>query len=144
MTKEKELDKQNAKIKNPRGLFGFRSESALQLAKMKSNLLIREIADLYVEYDQEYFKSIIRKYVNSDMTVLEVIHLYYSFGYYKKTAIQAAYELETYDAIMEYSDEFDLYSMNPNNLIAEGIEIFNNSNVSEVIANFSLTLFISA
>ena len=25
--------------------------------------------------------------------------------------------------------------MNPNNLIAEGIEIFNNSNVSEVIAN---------
>lgn len=133
--KEKELEKQNAKIRKPRGLFGFRSESALQLAKMKSNHLIREIADLYVEYDQEYFKNIIRKYVNSDMTVLEVIHLYYSFGYYKKTAIQAAYELETYDAIMEYSNEFDLYSMNPNNLIAEGIEIFNKSNVSEVIAN---------
>lgn len=133
--KEKELEKQNAKIRKPRGLFGFRSESALQLAKMKSNHLIREIADLYVEYDQEYFKNIIRKYVNSDMTVLEVIHLYYSFGYYKKTAIQAAYELETYDSIMEYSNEFDLYSMNPNNLIAEGIEIFNKSNVSEVIAN---------
>ena len=133
--KEKELEKQNAKVRNPRGLFGFKSESTLQLAKMKSSHLIREIADLYVEYDKEYFKSIMRKHVNADMTVLEIIHLYYSFGYYKKTAIQSAYELETYDSIMEYSNDFDLYSMNPNNLIAEGIEIFNKSDVSEVIAN---------
>ena len=44
--------------------------------KLESVALANELYKLYKEYDQEYFKSIIRKYVNSDMTVLEVIHLY--------------------------------------------------------------------
>ena len=69
------------------------------------------------------------------MTVSEVLHLYYSYDYYKKDAIRRAYELEDYQSIIEYSDEYDFYSMNPNNIIAEGIEVFNDSNVSEVIAN---------
>lgn len=133
--KEKELDKQNAKVKNPRGLFGFKSESALQLAKMKSNHLVRELTELYAQYDEEYFKSVIIKNVNSDMTVLDVLHLYYSYDYYKKDAVRKAYELDNYNSIMDYSNDYDLYSMNPNNLIAEGIEIFNQSDVSEVIAN---------
>ena len=133
--KEKELDKQNAKVKNPRGLFGFKSDSALQLAKMKSSHLVRDLAELYKEYDKEYFKDIIYKNINSDMSVLDVLHLYYSYDFYKKDAIMRAYELDNYNSIIEYSNDYDLYSMNPNNIIAEGIEIFNQSNVSEVIAN---------
>ena len=133
--KEKELDKQNEKVKNPRGLFGFKSESALQMAKMKSNHLVRELVELYNEFDEELIKNIVTKNINTDMTVLDVLHLYYSYDYYKKDAIRRAYELEDYKTIIEYSDEYDFYSMNPNNLIAEGIEIFNQSNVSEVIAN---------
>ena len=133
--KEKELDKQNAKVKKPRGLFGFKSESALKLAKMKSSHLVRELADLYSKYDEEYIKEIVIKNISQDMTVSEVLHLYYSYDYYKKDAIRRAYELEDYQSIIEYSDEYDFYSMNPNNIIAEGIEVFNDSNVSEVIAN---------
>lgn len=133
--KEKELDKHNAKVKNPRGLFGFKSDSTLQLAKMKSSHLVRELSDLYKEYDKEYFKDVIIKNINEDMSVLDVLHLYYSYDYYKKDAIMRAYELDNYNSIIEYSNDYDLYSMNPNNIIAEGIEVFNESNVSEVIAN---------
>ena len=133
--KEKELDKENAKIANPKGILGLRSESSLQLARIKSNHIIRELTELYVEYDQEYFKNVILNNIHSDMCVLDVLHLYYSYDFYKKTAIQKAYELDNYKSIIEYSDDYDIYSMNPNNLIAEGIEIFNESNVSEVIAN---------
>lgn len=133
--KEKELDKQNEKVKKPRGIFGFKSESVLQMAKMKSNHLVRELVELYNEFDAELIKEIVTKNINPDMTALDVLHLYYSYDYYKKDAIRRAYELEDYKSIIEYSDEYDLYSMNPNNLIAEGIEVFNQSNVSEVIAN---------
>ena len=133
--KEKELDKENAKIANPKGILGLRSESSLQLARIKSNHIIRELTELYVEYDQEYFKNVILNNIHSDMCVLDVLHLYYSYDFYKKMAIQKAYELDNYKSIIEYSDDYDIYSMNPNNLIAEGIEIFNESNVSEVIAN---------
>ena len=105
------------------------------LAKMKSSHLVRELADLYSKYDDEYIKEIVIKNISQDMTVSEVLHLYYSYDYYKKDAIRRAYELEDYQSIIEYSDEYDFYSMNPNNIIAEGIEVFNDSNVSEVIAN---------
>ena len=133
--KEKELDKQNKIIKNPRGLFGIKSDSKLQLAKMKSSHLVRELTELYDEYDKQYFKDVINKNITPNMTVLEVLHLFYSYDYYKKEIIKNTYELETYESIIEYSNEYDLYSMNPNNLIAEGIEVFTESNVSEVISN---------
>ena len=80
-------------------------------------------------------EGIIIKNISQDMTASEVLHLYYSYDYYKKDAIRRAYELQDYQSIIQYSDEYDFYSMNPNNIIAEGIEVFNESNVSEVMAN---------
>ena len=132
---EKELDKYNSILNKPKGLFNFRRESTMQLARMKSSHLTRKLVELYEEFDKEYFKEILYKNIHPDMTISDVLNLYYSYDYYKKCDIQKSYELTDYASVMDYSNEFDFYSMNPNNLIAEGIEVFNPSEVEDVIAN---------
>lgn len=133
--KEKELDKLNKKIFGNKGLFKINDEKDLKKLKSESVRIAKELYDLYKLHDQEYFKSHIMSVLGSSMTISDVLNIYYSFDYFKKLAIQKAYELEDYDEIIKLSDSFYLFATNPLNVIISGIPVFEEANISKVIAN---------
>ena len=61
--------------------------------------------------------------------------LYYSFDHFKKMSIQKAFEINSYDEIMEYSNSFDLYAIDSTNVIITGIPVFEETNLPRVISN---------
>ena len=123
--KEAELEKINKKIFGSKISFlDFRSESNMKKLKAESLYVAKELYELYKKYDKEYFKD------NSDL-----LTLYYSFDFVKKLAIQRVYNITDYNEIIKYSDTFDLFAMNPLNMIVAGIPIFGTENIARVIAN---------
>ncbi|MGM9877723.1 MAG: hypothetical protein ACI33S_03645 [Bacilli bacterium] len=134
--KEKELDKCNKVIFHESSkLFDTLFKNKVEKTKILANHYVTELMELYNKYDEEVNKDRIRKMVSIDTTVEDVLHLYYSFDYLKKSDIQKSYETNDYDEIIDISSDFDLYSMNPNNLIVKGIKIFDDYNLSSIIAN---------
>ena len=134
--KEKELDKCNKVIFHESSkLFDTLFKNKVEKTKILANHYVNELMELYNKYDDEVNKDRIRKMVSVDTTVEDVLHLYYSFDYLKKSDIQKSYETNDYDEIIDISNDFDLYSMNPNNLIVKGIKIFDDYNLSSIIAN---------
>ena len=61
--------------------------------------------------------------------------MYYSYDYFKKLVIQKVYGLDSYDAIIQYSDNFDLFAMNAMNIIISGVPIFQDVDVPRIIVN---------
>ena len=59
--------------------------------------------------------------------------MYYSFDYFKKTAIKKVFEIKNYEDLVTFSESFDLFAMNLNNVIMSGVFLFNKENVSSVI-----------
>ena len=116
-------------------LFGFSNNNSIKKAKLESIKLAKELYELYKIYDQEYFKEKVLIVLNSSLTVSELLHLYYSFDYFKKVAIKKAFNITAHDEIKKYSDDFDLFAMNPNNVVVNGVSIFEDNNISQVIIN---------
>ena len=69
------------------------------------------------------------------MTVADVLYLYSSFDYFKKKTLQNVFKLTTYDDIKRYSESFDLFAMNPSNVIVSGILVFDETNIPKTIVN---------
>ena len=69
------------------------------------------------------------------MSVADVLHLYSSFDYFKKKTLQNVFKLTTYDDIKRYSESFDLFAMNPSNVIVSGILVFDETNIPKTIVN---------
>jgi hypothetical protein len=90
---------------------------------------------LYKEFDQCYFKDKVLSILSSSLTISELLHLYYSFDYFKKVAIKRVYDLTSYDDVIKYSDSFDLFAMNPTNIIINGVALFEESDIAKVIMN---------
>ena len=135
-TKEKELDKLNRKIFGGRpGFFEFKSDNDLKHLKIDSVRKAKELYELYKEYDKEYFKDRVLSILNSSITVADVLNLYYSFDYFKKLAIQKVYKITEYEEIIKYSNNFDLYAMDPTNIIITGVPIFEETDIARIIAN---------
>ena len=135
-TKENELEKLNKKIFSGKpGLFEFRSDSALKQLKLQSVLKAKELYELYKTYDVEYFKDKVMMILNDTLTISDVLNLYYSFDYFKKLTIQKVYNITDYDEIIKYSDNFDLFAMNPTNIIITGVPIFSSNNIAKTISN---------
>ena len=135
-TKENELEKLNKKIFSGKpGLFEFRSDSALKQLKLQSVLKAKELYELYKNYDIEYFKDKVMMILNDTLTISDVLNLYYSFDYFKKLTIQKVYNITDYDEIIKYSDNFDLFAMNPTNIIITGVPIFSSNNIAKTISN---------
>lgn len=129
--KEKELDKLNKKI------FGktlFKDFNLKQL-KLESIQKAKELYELYKKYDDEYFKDKVLKILNNTLTISDVLNLYYSYDYFKKLVIQGVYNINNYEEIIKYSDDFDLFAMNPTNIIITGVNIFEENDIARVIAN---------
>lgn len=134
--KEKELEKINKKIfggKFP--FFELKKEKNIKQLKSESIAKTKELYELYKIYDEKYFDSKVLENLNKNITVSDVLNLYYSFDYFKKKAIQKSYETNSYDEIIQYSNSFDLYAIDSTNIIIAGIPIFEESNLPRIISN---------
>ena len=103
--------------------------------KIDSIKLAKELYDMYKAYDNEFFKLKVLTILTRSLTVAELLHLYYSFDYFKKMAIKKVFNITNYDEIIKYSDSFDLFAMNPTNIITKGIFVFDEGNVAKIIIN---------
>ena len=134
--KENELEKINKKVFSGKpGLFEFKNDNDLKRLKRDSVFRAKELYELYKTYDIEYFKSRIMDILSETLSVSDVLNLYYSYDYFKKLTIQKVYNLKDYESILKYSENFDLFAMNPTNIIIAGVPIFSDTNISKTIAN---------
>lgn len=136
LEKEKKLSGINKKIFGNRILFFKQVDpEEIKTLKVDSTNLAQEIFKLYKEYDKEYIKSKTLKTLNKSYTISEFLNLYYSFDYFKKEAIKRVFEINDYDELMRIANNFDLFAMNPTNVIMDGTTLFENSDVSKIIVN---------
>ena len=134
--KEKELEKINKKIFGGKlSFFEFKKDKDLKNLKTDSIAKTKELYELYKQYDEKYFYSKVLQNLNKNVTISEVLNLYYSFDYFKKIAIQKAYETNSYEEIIQYSNSFDLYAIDSTNIIITGIPVFEESNLPRIISN---------
>lgn len=134
--KELELHKLNKKIFSGKpGLFEFKSDNDLNRLKRESVFIANNIYELYKSYDIEIFKEKIVEILSHTLSISDVLNLYYSHDYFKKIALQNIYNLKDYDTILKYSENFDLFAMNPTNIIMLGVPAFKEINIPEIIAN---------
>ena len=103
--------------------------------KIESVSKAKELYELYKEKDEEYFKTKVLAILNKNTTVSDVLHLYYSFDYFQKLEIQNSYEINSYDEIIKYSNDLDLYAMDPTNIVISDMSIFEEMNIPKIIAN---------
>ena len=73
--------------------------------------------------------------LSNTLTIMDVLNLYYSFDYFKKLAISKAYNTTNFEEISKYSENFDLFAMNTTNIIVAGLPVFDERNISKIIAN---------
>lgn len=134
--KEKELYKLNKKIFGGRpGFFEFKSDSNLKQMKINSVCIAKELYELYQKYDKAYFKDKVLQILNNTISISDILNLYYSYDYFKKITIQRVYNLGTYEEIEELSEKFDLYAMNPTNIIVNGLLVFSDTDIAKIIIN---------
>ena len=134
--KENKLDKLNSKvIGNEPKLFNFQNDNQTKQIKINTVKEAKELYTMYKEYDKEYFKEKVLKILSSTLSVSDLLHLYYSFDFYKKAAISKVFNTNIYAEIVKYSEEFDLFAMNPLNVITSGVMIFEQVNISKIIMN---------
>ncbi len=132
---ENKLYKLNKKIFNSDRPFLGIKEKNLKELKFESIKLANGLKELYQKYIEEYFRIKVLSTLNTSFTVNDLLHLYYSFDFYKKTAIKKIYELNSYEDLLEYSDIFDLFAMNPTNVIVCSAFTYEENIVSKVIVN---------
>lgn len=132
--KEKELYKINNKI-NGKALFKFKKidNNEIKNLKLESINLAKELYKLYKKHDEEYFKSKVLSILSKSFTIANFLELYYSFDYFKKTAIKNVFKISNYEDLIVFSESFDLFAMNLNNVIMPGVFIFDKEDVSSII-----------
>ena len=67
--------------------------------------------------------------------ISDVVRLYYSYNFFKKETFAQVFNLTTYNEIVELCDEFDDFAANPTNIIINGINTFEDTDVASVICN---------
>jgi hypothetical protein len=134
--KEAKLEKLNKKIfSDGLGFFMFKNNNTIKELKSTSIKLAKELYELYKEYEQECFNDKVLSILTNSLTIPELLHLYYSYDYFKKKAIKKVFDVTTYDEVIKYSEEFDLFAMNPTNVIIKGVTVFEENNLARVIMN---------
>ncbi len=132
---EKNLAKLNRKIfNNPSKLLNFKQEDKKDL-KIESVKIARGLKELYKKYDDENFDVKVINIINKNFALKDLLHLYYSFDYYKKEAISASYDLETYEELVDYSESFDIFAMDETNVIICPVTGFDEASIARVIIN---------
>ena len=133
-TKEKELYKINKKILSKSKIFNKKMTTEEEnKIKLDSVNMANELYKLYKEYEAEYFNNKVLLKLNESFTISEFLELYYSFDYFKKLAINEVFKISNYDELITFSENFDLFAMNLNNVIMSGVLLFDKEDVSNVI-----------
>lgn len=132
--KEKNLYKINNKL-NGKVFFNFKklTKEELNSLKLETITLANELYKMYKTYDQEYFKNKVLTNLSKSFTISDFLELYYSFDYFKKNAIKKVYNINNYEELITFSENFDLFAMNLNNVIMSGVLLFDKEDVSSVI-----------
>ena len=52
-----------------------------------------------------------------------------------KMAIKEVFELTNYNEVVQYSDSFNLFAMNPTNIVINGVSLFEENDIAKVIIN---------
>ncbi len=132
---ERNLNKINKKIKKGNSKVFKPKESVIKSLKFESLKLAKKLYEMYQDLIKEYFYSKIQLVISSSFTIKDLLNLYYSFDYYKKEAIKNCYEIENHDQLIDFSNEFDMFAKNPNNVIVCSVMSFDETSVAKVIMN---------
>ncbi len=132
---ERNLNKVNKKIMSSKVKVFRPKESELKALKFESLKIAKKLYEMYQNLTKEYFNSKVYEVLNNSFSINDFLNLYYSFDYYKKEAIKESYDIETHNQLMEYSDDFDIFAMNPNNVIVCSVMSFDEVSISKVIMN---------
>lgn len=133
-TKEKALYKLNKKI-NSKSKFKNKKmdKEAVKAIKLETVNLANELYKLYKEHEQEYFKSKVIPKLTEAFSIANFLEIYYSFDYFKKNAIVDVFKITNYEELITFSESFDLFAMNLNNVIMSGVMLFDKEDVSSII-----------
>jgi len=132
--KEKHLYKLNKKILSKSKIFNKKlSTDDENKIKLESVNMSNELYKLYKEYETEYFNNKVLLNLNESFTISQFLELYYSFDYFKKIAINEVFKISNYEELISFSENFDLFAMNLNNVIMSGVLLFDKEDVSNVI-----------
>ena len=132
--KEKVLYKLNKKINsNPKFKIKKENKEEKKSLKLESVNLANELYKLYKEYEKEYFRSKVLPKLTKAYTISDFLELYYGFDYFKKQAIRKEFKISNYEELKAFSDNFDLFAMNLNNVIMSGVPLFEEEDVSNII-----------
>lgn len=141
--KEEELEKINKKIfakdgKEEKKIFEFASkktEESLKKLKIESIKIAKEIYDLYQVYDKEKIKEMITPNISSTTLIDDVLKIYASFNYYRKSTIEKALKIDNYNELLIEDKKFKDFAANPNNIVINGIYLYEESDVPKIITN---------
>lgn len=139
-TKESKLESINNKIFNDNkgglSLFKKGHTESLKNLKIESLKIAKELYDLYYKEEQLEFENKIISLKNDSLLLIsDVVRLYYSYNFFKKETFAQVFNLTTYNEIVELCDEFDDFAANPTNIIINGINTFEDTDVASVICN---------
>ena len=139
-TKESKLESINNKIFNDNkgglSLFKKNHVESLKNLKIESLKIAKELYDLYYKQDQMEFENKIISLKNDSLLLIsDVVRLYYSYNFFKRETFEKVFNLTTYNEIVELCDEFDKFAANPTNIIINGINTFEDTDVASVICN---------
>lgn len=138
--KEEKLENINSKIFNDqKPIFSFLSKKkpeSLKNLKIESLKIAKELYDLYYEQEKLQFENtIISLKSDSLLLISDVVKLYYSYNFFKRETFAKVFELGTYNEVVDLCNEFDDFASNPTNIIINGINTFEDSDVASVICN---------
>lgn len=144
-SKESKLESINSKIFNEEKTnpilnilnnFSKKKPESLKNLKIESLKIAKELYDLYYEQEKLQFENtIISLKSDSLLLISDVVRLYYSYNFFKKETFEKVYNLTTYNEIVDMCNEFDEFASNPTNIIINGINTFEDSDVASVICN---------
>lgn len=142
-TKESKLEKINSQIfEDPKPLANILSfitkkkPESLKNLKIESLKIAKELYDLYYQQEKLQFENKIISLKNDSLLLIsDVVRLYYSFNFFKREVIAEVFELTDYKEIIKLCEEFDDFASNPTNIIINGINTFEESDVASVICN---------
>ncbi len=113
----------------------FKKGISSRQLKLDSLVLAKELYELYKQYDLEVFKRKVLTILNKVATVPELLNLYYSYDYFKKKTLEKVFKLTSYQEVIKKGEAFNLFASNPNNIIINGVPLFEENNIAEVIIN---------
>ena len=73
--------------------------------------------------------------ISSTTLIDDVLKIYASFNLYRKSTIEKALKLDKYNDVLAEDKKFKDFAANPNNIVINGIYLYEDSDVPKIITN---------